>query len=299
MFVFLNGEFVPEEQAVISVFDRSFLYGDGLFETMLVFQGKPFRWEQHLERLRQGARFFNIRLPYSEQALTGFVQQLIKQNAPRYSLLRMTLSRGVGVRGYSPKGAESPVLVMSLHPVPLPDFKKPPIWKLITSSVVLPANQPLAQFKTCNKLAQIFARAQADAAGADEALLLNSEGAIVEGSSSNLFWMENEVIGTPPLVAGVLPGVTRAVVLELCGKLGLASREASITPLQLQHAQTVFVSLSSIGLAQGVSLDSSVLSQSPFVNDLWSAYWDLVQKETSEGPSQPAESGIHKENIIG
>src|SRR5204863_1890132 len=96
MRVFLNGRFVPEEEAVVSVFDRSFLYGDGLFEAVYVFEGKPFRWEQHLERLRQGSQFFNIRLPYTEQVLTGFVQELIQQNSARDALLRLTLSRGVG-----------------------------------------------------------------------------------------------------------------------------------------------------------------------------------------------------------
>jgi aminodeoxychorismate lyase len=286
MYVFLNGRFVPEEQAVVSVFDRSFLYGDGLFEAVYLFNGKPFRWEQHLERLRQGSQFFNIRVPYNDQVLTDFVQELIKQNGARDALLRLTLSRGVGIRGYSPKGAENPLLVMSLHPVPKLDLQRPPNWKLITSSVVLPANQPIAQFKTCNKLAQILARSQADEAGADEALLTNSEGAVVEGASSNLFWIENEVICTPPLVAGVLPGVTRAVVLDICRKLGRATREASITPTQLLRAEGVFVSLSTIGLAQGVSLDGSALCQSPFLNALWSAYWDLVQKETSESRSQ-------------
>jgi branched-subunit amino acid aminotransferase/4-amino-4-deoxychorismate lyase len=213
--------------------------------------------------------------------LTGFVQQLLQQNGARDALLRLTLSRGVGVRGYSPKGAENPLLVMSLHPVPKLDLQRPPNWKLITSSVVLPANQPLAQFKTCNKLPQIMARSQADEAGADEALLTNSEGAVVEGASSNLFWLENEIICTPPLAAGVLPGVTRAVVLEICRKLGRATREADITPAQLLRAQGVFVSLSTIGLAEGVSLDGSPLCQAPFVSALSSAYWDLVQNETS------------------
>src|SRR5215472_16973761 len=190
MVVFLNGEFVPEKDAVISVFDRSFLYGDGLFETMRVVQGRPFRWAEHMERLERGASFAGIRIPFAEASLRKFAEELIAKNQVPEALLRLTLSRGVGVRGYSPKGAEQPTIVMSLHEFLPVDPENPPGWRLITSSFRLPADEALAQFKTCNKLPQILARAEADAAGADEALLSNTEGHVVEASSSNLFWVE-------------------------------------------------------------------------------------------------------------
>src|SRR5207244_3239562 len=151
MIVFLNGQFVPESQAVVSIFDRSFLYGDGLFETMRIHNGKPFRWVQHLDRLRQGAEFLKIRIPFAEAALEKFAAELVTRNQMPEALLRLTLSRGVGVRGYSPKGAEQPFLAMSLHPIPVSET--PVQWKLVISSFRLPANEPLAQFKTCNKLA--------------------------------------------------------------------------------------------------------------------------------------------------
>src|SRR5436190_21945330 len=97
---------MADELAVLSVFERGFLYGDGLFETMRVFNGKPFRWAAHLERLQRGAEFLKIRVPFSADALRGFAGQLISENQAEQALLRVTLSRGVGVRGYSPKGAE-------------------------------------------------------------------------------------------------------------------------------------------------------------------------------------------------
>src|SRR6266567_7554929 len=102
MNVFLNGQFVPEERALVSVFDRGFLYGDGLFETVPIHHGKLFRWKQHWERLRRGADFLKIPLPYSCDSLRGFASQLIANNQLALSLLRLTLSRGVGTRGYSP-----------------------------------------------------------------------------------------------------------------------------------------------------------------------------------------------------
>jgi aminodeoxychorismate lyase len=279
MIVFLNGKFVPEEQALVSVFDRGYLYGDGLFESMLLLNGKPFHWAQHLERLERGAKFLKIRIPFSPEELRDFARRLCHENRSHNSLLRLTLSRGVGLRGYSPKGAEIPTLAMSLHPVPTFDPENPPGWRLVTSSFRLPANEPLAHFKTCNKLPQVLARAEADAAGADEALLLNTDGYLAEGASSNLFWIANDVICTPPLAAGVLAGVTRGVVLELCQSLRLDFHEAAIRPVDILGSQGVFLSLSSIGLAAGLILNGCPLPQSALVKTLRAAYWDLVRRE--------------------
>ena len=279
MTVFLNGKFVAEERAVVSVFDRSFLYGDGLFETMRVLGGRPFRWEQHLERLERGAKFLKIRLPFGSEKLRSFASQLIAKNRMPDALLRLTLSRGVGIRGYSPNGAEEPSLAMSLHPAPPDDPQSPPRWRLVTASFRLPAREPLAQFKTCNKLPQILARAQADAAGADEALLLNTDGFVVEGASSNLFWIQRGRICTPPLASGILAGVTRAVVAELCRGLGFRMAERDITPEQLARTEGVFLSLSSVGIAEGVSLDGLALQVSPRVAQLRTAYAKLLRGE--------------------
>ncbi|MGN6553740.1 MAG: aminodeoxychorismate lyase [Verrucomicrobiota bacterium] len=281
MQVFLNGQFVPEEQAVVSVFDRSFLYGDGLFETMLVHNAKPFRWAQHLDRLERGAAFLKIKLPFSAEALRGFVEDLIVRNQMPNALLRLTLSRGVGPRGYSPKGAEHSTLVMSLHSAPGGlDSEAAPRWKLLTSSLRLPAGERVAQFKTCNKLAQILARAEADAAEADEALLLNTDGFVVEASSSNLFWLDGNVICTPPLAGGILAGVTRAVVLEVCQSLGLVTEERHIALAELKQVQGIFLSLSSWGVVEAQSLDGSVFESSQLAAKIRSEYLRRVRLET-------------------
>jgi aminodeoxychorismate lyase len=276
--IFLNGRLVPEEQAVVSVFDRSFLYGDGLFETMLVHRGKPFRWEQHLERLQRGADFLKIQLPFSVDALRDFVDKLIAENKMSDALLRLTLSRGVGIRGYSPKGAENPTLVMSLHPAPAIESNSPPRWKLIVASHRLPANEALAQFKTCNKLAQILARAEADVAGADEALLLNTDGFVVEGASSNLFWIEGGTICTPPLASGILSGVTRAVVMEICAQLGVKTREANIHVDQLKRGDGIFVSLSSFGVVEIMSVDGAIVKASAMSEQIRKYYVEIVSR---------------------
>jgi len=280
MIVFLDGQFVAEEKAVVSVFDRSFLYGDGLFETLRIYRGKPFCWSQHLERLQRGGEFLKLRLPFGPKELRDAVTQLIQRNELPESLLRITLSRGVGPRGYSPRGANQPVLVMSLHPAPEHDLKNPPRWRLLTSSMRLPSGEALAQFKTCNKLPQILARAEAEASGADEALLLNTDGEVAEAASSNLFWIEHNAVCTPPLTSGSLAGVTRSVALELCQRLGLPVRELGILPKALEQVDGIFVSVSSFGIVEAVSLDGQPLRQSPLVTKIREAYEQRVRADT-------------------
>ncbi len=273
MIVFLNGKFVSEEQATVSVFDRAFLYGDGLFETMRVMNGKPFRWWDHMERLRKGGDFLGIKIPFGCKSLEKFAAELIAQNKMPDALMRLTVSRGVGPRGYSPKGADKPTLVMTLQPAPVATLGR---WKLATASLRLPAGDALAQFKSANKLAQVLARAEADAAGADEAVLLNTDGHVVEGASSNLFWIEDKTVCTPPLTDGLLAGVTRAVTMEICKSLSLPVVEKAVTLEQLRRADGVFLTLSSIGVVEAIALDDAPLATSPIAAQIQGAYRKLL-----------------------
>jgi branched-chain amino acid aminotransferase len=281
MVVFLNGKFVAEGQARISVFDRSFLYGDGLFETMRVAQGRPIGWKEHLNRMRAGAKFLGIRLPFAGPELRKFAAALIVRNRMPESLLRLTVSRGVGLRGYSPRGAESPTVAMSLHPAP-PINLKPPGWQLHIASPRLPANEPISYFKTCNKLAQVVARTEADREGADEALLCNTLGFVVEGASSNLFWLRRNQLCTAPLASGALAGVTRGIVLKLARRLGLKTKEENIRPAALQKVDGVLLSLSSIGVAEGISLNGKPLKLSPLTPTIHIAYTALLSNKLEE-----------------
>ena len=282
MIVFLNGQFVGEDQALVSVFDRGFLYGDGLAEVLRILNGNPFRWDQHLDRLQRGADFLWIRVPFQREALRAIAKTLVAENQMPDCLLRISLSRGKGVRGYSPKGANEPTLVMSLHPAPRRDPLNPPCWRLTTSSIRLPANNPLARYKTSNKLPQILARAEADAAGADEALLLNTDGHVVEGSSSNLFWVDNGGVRTAPLASGILEGVTRSVVFELCQGFGLEVQETVVAAAELGKAQGIFLSVTSVGIAEVISIDNRDVFRSTVPSKLLKAYLNLLDNETSQ-----------------
>lgn len=276
MIVFLNGEFLPENQAVVSVNDRGFLYGDGLFETMRVVHGRPFRLAQHLERLVRGADFLKIKLPFTPKEIQKFAEQLIEKNEAPEAVLRVTLSRGVGPRGYSPKGATQPVMVMTLHPVPPLD--QPVEWSLVTSSFRIPASDPVSSFKTTSKLLNIMARAEAEEKGADEALIINTNGEVAETTSGNLFWVYQDKICTVPTGRGVLPGITRAVVLEICQSLELETNKRVIKPEALRNSQGIFVSQSVFGIVPVTAFDGLPVTPSPLVDQISRAYDELLAK---------------------
>jgi len=276
MIVFLNGKFVPEEKAVVSVFDRGFLFGDGLFEAMIVRRGEIFRWDQHLERLRRGIAFLKLTVPYSPAELFRFSMQLIQRNRMPECLLRVNISRGITARGYSPKNAVRPAVVLTLHPLPVLDGKRAPRWRVVTSSYCLPANDPLTHFKTTNKLPEVMARAEADAAGAHDAILLNPRGHMAEGTSCNVFWVADDIVCTTPLSSGALPGVTRAALREICVKMNIPCREKNARAADLHRAQGVFLTNTSMGVVEVESLDGQKLPRSPLVKKLWAAYRTLL-----------------------
>jgi len=275
MIVFLNGKFVPEDRAVVSVFDRGFLYGDALFEGMLVTRGRPFRWHEHMQRLQRGVDFVRLRVPFSYDALQRYALRLIRRNKMPECMLRLSITRGITGRTYSPRNATRPAVVMTLHPTPI--IAKMPRWRVITASFRLPANDPLTTFKTTNKLRQVLARAEADAAGAQEAILLNTAGRLAEGTTSNLFWVKDGTVFTPVLPDGALPGVTRALVLDLCVKMNIKCREKKAGPLELRRADGAFLTMTSMGIVEIKFLDGRKLGSPPLIGKLWAGYRNLLQ----------------------
>jgi branched-subunit amino acid aminotransferase/4-amino-4-deoxychorismate lyase len=277
MVVFLNGKYLPGEEAVVSVTDRSFLYGDGLYETLPFYGGVPFRWSAHLERLQQGLKLLRIKLPFSGEELKRSAMRLLELNEMRDVVLRLTVSRGGGPRGYSMKTAQNPVVVMTLHPLVEAANTE---WRLITSSLRVLADDPLMQSKTCSKVRSVLARAEAEDQGADEALLLNERGEITEGAATNFFCIQEGVVCTPPLAAGLLPGVTRAAVLEVCAELGIKTAERPLSSDKAADWEGAFVTVSTMGIVEVVLLDGDKLRRTPVVGQIREQYWQLVHRET-------------------
>jgi branched-chain amino acid aminotransferase len=279
MLVFLNGQFVPEAEAVVPVNDRGFLLGDGLFETLRVVNGKPFRMAQHLERLSRGAEFLKIRLPFTARELEKFARQLIEQNKLPEAMLRVTLTRGPGERGYSPKGANRPTLLMVTHPAPARENHVE--WNLVTSSFRIPAGDALASFKTTSKIIHVLARTEAEEKGADEALLINTNGEVAETAGGNIFWVYQDKICTVPTGRGVLPGITRAIVLEICQVLGLPTNKRVIKPEALRNSAGIFVTQTALGIVPVVTFDGQPVAPSPLVGQISGAYNEMLARESA------------------
>jgi branched-chain amino acid aminotransferase len=279
MVVFLNGRFLPEAEAVVSLSDRGFLLGDGLFETTRVANGRPFRLAQHLERLGRGAEFFKIKPPFAAKEIQKFAAELIEKNEMAEAILRVTLTRGPGSRGYSPNGAAQPTLALTLHALPAQTADEPLQWSMITSSFRIPASDALSGFKSTSKILNVLARADAEARGADEALLLNTNGEVAETASGNLFWVYHDKICTVPTGRGVLPGITRAVVLEICQALGLESNKRVSKPEMLRNAEGMFVTQSALGIVPVVSFDGAPVAPSPLVDQIATAYNSMLESE--------------------
>ena len=278
MLAFLNGHFLPEAQAVVPVNDRGFMYGDGLFETMRVCNGRPFRMAQHLERMTRGADFLKIKCPFTPKELQDFAGQLIKKNKMPEAVLRVTLTRGPGERGYTPQIDSQPTVVMTLHAAPPMDAGNPVQWRLITSSYRIPAADPLSSFKTANKLVHVMARLEAVEKGADEALLVNTNGEVAETASGNLFWVYQDNICTVPTGRGVLPGITRSVVLEICRTLGLPTNKYVIKPRALRNSEGIFITQSVLGIVPVATLDGEPVAPSPLLDPVLRAYHEMLAK---------------------
>jgi aminodeoxychorismate lyase len=275
MQAFLNGRFMPEAQAVVPISDRGFLYGDGLFETLRISNGRPLWWTRHVERLQRGATFLKLSLPWPAEKLRDFAAMLIRQNALPESVLRITLTRGSGSRSYSARDANRPTLAMTLHPLP----PAAPVLRLATVSLRVPVNDPLTNLKAANKLMHVLARAEAEARGADEALLLNTEGNVAEAAAGNLFWLENGAVCTPLVTDGALAGVTRQVVLETCRARAIQAREQHLKPEQLLLADGAFLTNSVAGVVPASELDGQALNQSAFVRELQEWYRERCDME--------------------
>jgi len=279
MEIFLNGEFIQEEDARISIFDRGFLYGDGVFETLRVYNGKPFLLDRHLGRLAHSLGGLYINDPYSFEQWYGYIKELITRNNAQETILRIQVSRGVGKRGYSSSGNYSPTAVISLHDAPPADDKEHQI-DLITATGILADHDPLSTLKTSNKLVNIIAMREAERAEAHDAVLLNGQGYTTETSSSNIFIILEGKLWTPPLASGCLSGITRGYVLELAAELGINSLQKNLELEQLEHSEGFFLTNSIQGIQSVKSLNGVPIARSLMTSELQKVYREKITAAT-------------------
>jgi len=254
--VYVNGKLLPSAAARVSVLDRGFAYGDGVFETMYAREGKVFKLEEHLERLLEGARALSIPVRRSAGEIARSVRLVLSANELSEAYIKITLTRGTGGAGPSPAGRFRTTLIIyarEFHGYPGRLYSTG--MSLATWGRRVGPDAFLRRFKTCNYLENIMARKDALDRGAHESLLLDTNGSVLEASASNVFIVEDGTVVTPPLGLPILPGITRRVVLRLCRAAGIEHDEQEFGAGRLMAADEVFLTNSLMGVMPVRSVD--------------------------------------------
>jgi len=257
--VYLNGRFVPESQACVSVFDRGFLYGDGAFETMRSYGGQIFQLERHIQRLRESAEIIGLRLQHRPQQLADICMQLIERNGLAEAILRISVTRGPAAGGIGiARAAQATVVAFVRPPAPLPEQAySDGVSASIVSIRRCPSSSIDARVKSMNFLNFILARAEAERRGAYEAIMLNHSGHIAEASTANIFFAADGALVTPCLECDILPGITRAVVIGLASDMGIRVEERKIGPEEIAGFDECFLTNSGLELIPVTKIDGA------------------------------------------
>jgi len=249
--LWVNGRLARAADARLDPRDRGFALGDGLFETMRAKGGAVLRIERHLARLRAGAEKIGLPLTWSDEELAGPIHEVLEANGLPEATVRLTLSRGVPRRrGLLPDPEPVPSLAVEARPfVGYPARLYETGMRAVTSRVPRNERSPLANVKSLSYLENVLARREAEAGGADEALLLNTAGLLACASAANLFLVVGGTLVTPGLASGALPGITRGLVLnEMAPLTGLDAVERKVRPEELAEADEAFLTSALLGV---------------------------------------------------
>ena len=235
---------MPRSEAKISVFDRGYLYGDGVFEGIRGYNGRIFRLDQHLERLYRGAKAIAIEVPLAPEELREVILETVRRNGLHDCYVRVVVSRGEGDLGLNPANCPGPasVVVIASHIALYPVEVYEEGLELVTCATR--RNSPAAlnpEIKSLNYLNNILARIEVCRAGAHEGLMLSALGYVAEATGDNVFVWRDGALLTPPAHIGILEGITRAVVMELAGEMELPCREEMLTLYQVYTAEECFL----------------------------------------------------------
>ena len=270
----VNGALLPPEQAAISPLDRGFLYGEGLFETMRAYRGRVFRLSQHLDRLFTGAEELDL-TPPDRDRLTKAVEETLTASGLTDASVRLTVTPGID--------GDSPTLVVLVRPLALPPRERYQHGCLAVSvPAVQVATTALRRVKSLNYLDKLLAQRAAAQKGAQEAILVDPDGCVVEGAMRNLFAVIDGALVTPPLTRGFLPGITRATVLEIGQQQSLPCAERDLPLTELYAADEAFLTSSLAEVLPLASVDAHPIGASApgaITRALTEAYRALVTSE--------------------
>ena len=255
--VSIDGTIVEPKDATISIFDRGFLFGDSVFETLRVHLGHPFAFKEHIERFFASGERIGFELPWKTELITDHCVRTLEASGLKEAYMRIIGTRGMGPLGLDPSLATNPHLLVIV--LPLPDFPDDLYEKGRTAALVsVRRNLKMAvdpQAKTGNYINSVMAVRDAQARGADEAIMLNVDGNIAEGSSANVFALIDELWCTPSLDAGILSGITRRTILELCESNGIDVSVKIISPDEFKRASEILLCSSVRELVPLIELD--------------------------------------------
>jgi branched-chain amino acid aminotransferase len=257
MWIYLNNRFVSKEEAKISVFDHGFLYGDGVFETLRGYRGKVLMLGEHIARLEQSAARLHIPMPVKRSRLSAIVAESLELNKLTDAYLRITVSRGLGEIGLDPALCKNPTLVVIAKPFePYPEsfYTDGVSVAVVQTRRNLPEAMP-PHVKSLNYLNNILAKMEATALGAHDAVLLNHQGEVTEGTTSNVFVALGGRLLTPAHDCGIFAGITRNLVLRLARELEIPTEETRLTAADLPIADECFLTNTTVEVLPVTQVD--------------------------------------------
>jgi branched-chain amino acid aminotransferase len=259
--IYIDGKFLPEKEAKISVFDHGLLYGDGVFEGIRFYNGRVFRLEEHLERLWDSARSICLEIPMTLEEMTKALLETIRQNGLREGYIRLIVTRGVGNLGLNPTQCKNPSVIIIATTIALYPPKVYESGLTVVTCATRRTNPGALNpaVKSLNYLNNVMARIEANLAGADEALMLNDAGNVAECTADNVFVIKRGQIFTPPITAGALRGITRSVVFDIAAELGIKIAETDITRHDVFIADECFLTGTAAELIPVIKADGRTI----------------------------------------
>ena len=282
--IYIDGEYFPEADAKVSVFDHGLLYGDGIFEGIRFYNGRVFRLEEHLERLWDSARSICLEIPISRSEMTEALLETIRKNDLRDGYIRLLVTRGVGNLGLNPAQCKRPSVIIIVAQIALYSEAVYRNGLTVVTCATRRTNPGALNpaVKSLNYLNNVMARIEANLAGADEALMLNDAGNVAECTADNVFVIKHGQIFTPPITAGALRGITRAVVFEIAAELGMKISETEITRHDVFIADECFLTGTAAEVIPVVECDGRPIGTGkpgPVTKDLHSRFHRLIRGE--------------------
>jgi branched-chain amino acid aminotransferase len=279
--IWIDGEWHDRASAKVSVFDHGLLYGDGVFEGIRVYSGRVFRLREHLERLYDCAKAVDLTIPLAQDEFGRVIEETVRRSGLREAYIRPIVTRGVGDLGIDPRKCPKPTVIVIVDEISIwPPERFEQGLSVITAGTPIPHREALSpRVKSLNYLCHAMAKLEANNAGADEALMLDSSGHIAEGTGQNLFVLKRGVLRTPPLWAGILAGVTRAAVMELAGAAGIPMREELLNRFDVYTADEAFLTGTASEIAPIRSYDGRPIGtgkRGPVTKDLMARFKQLV-----------------------